>query len=597
MTDRETLQLLEQDPETGMAALIDRYSGLLWKAASGRLKDPEDIRDCVSETFSEFYLHRENFDPGKGTLAGYLAAIARRRALRRWKSNSRQDGLYTEPDEGPDPFRQIEQRDELDEALSRLDPEDEKILRMKYYRGLNAREIAAALELPYETVKKRHQRSLGKLRRWLIVGLILALLGLLAACAYVVLRHFGIIPSYGIVDQPGASIYILAEPATAEFEYGTATIVDAILKDGALSFSMNVAFTDVAAEQRFYEETALDPFGSTESPKLIAGGTEYGEIGYGTSKNTRDDSMPSHMFTFSNPEFQMDNSPYPPIQLPEDGWVELRWEIPQLSIAFQMEPVAPGRAEDYSCVYHELAGLVAIPRREEGRLQVELYGMPTGEGYQVVSELLWGRYKEGQAGDITLTGADGRSYTGSFVPVAYGSSSPRAGMSLWDFGEVEPGEYALRVPYLFLTTDIWPEKGPVLPVDMATWAWEDTPVELPFGSVRITGLELLGPGKPIDSLPREEDSLQRVRLTLQWEPLEGLDITMAKCFLSVDKPPYTKSDVYYFYEEEPLPETVFQWYLSIPAELEGRLDETKLRLNRVQSYRWEQSFEMTITAG
>ena len=36
---------------------------------------------------------------------------------------------------------------------------------MKYFGGMTIREIADSLELPYETVKKRHQRSLHKLRR------------------------------------------------------------------------------------------------------------------------------------------------------------------------------------------------------------------------------------------------------------------------------------------------------------------------------------------------------------------------------------------------------------------------------------------------
>lgn len=36
---------------------------------------------------------------------------------------------------------------------------------MKYFGGMSIREIADSLELPYETVKKRHQRTLHKLRR------------------------------------------------------------------------------------------------------------------------------------------------------------------------------------------------------------------------------------------------------------------------------------------------------------------------------------------------------------------------------------------------------------------------------------------------
>ena len=70
---------------------------------------------------------------------------------------------------------------------------------MKYYGGMTFKEIAASLDIPYETAKKRHQRSLKKLRKSMIIGMVVILLAaLLAACAYVVLRYFGVVPGYGV---------------------------------------------------------------------------------------------------------------------------------------------------------------------------------------------------------------------------------------------------------------------------------------------------------------------------------------------------------------------------------------------------------------
>ena len=43
--------------------------------------------------------------------------------------------------------------------------DEAELIRMKYFGGMSIREIADSLELPYETVKKRHQRTLHKLRR------------------------------------------------------------------------------------------------------------------------------------------------------------------------------------------------------------------------------------------------------------------------------------------------------------------------------------------------------------------------------------------------------------------------------------------------
>lgn len=62
-----------------------------------------------------------------------------------------------------------------------LKPEDLDIIRMKYYGGMTIQEIADSLGLPYETVKKRHQRSLSKMHLAMIAVLVLLLALLLDA--------------------------------------------------------------------------------------------------------------------------------------------------------------------------------------------------------------------------------------------------------------------------------------------------------------------------------------------------------------------------------------------------------------------------------
>ena len=75
---------------------------------------------------------------------------------------------------------------DLERAMSELKEEDREIIRMKYFVGMTIQEIADSLQLPYETVKKRHQRSLARMRLVLIAAMTLLLVLLLAACAYIV---------------------------------------------------------------------------------------------------------------------------------------------------------------------------------------------------------------------------------------------------------------------------------------------------------------------------------------------------------------------------------------------------------------------------
>lgn len=68
-----------------MAAPMQCYTGF----AAGHLGNPEDIKECVNDTFAEFFRKRERFDPDKGSLKLFLTAIARRRTIDRRRSSGR----------------------------------------------------------------------------------------------------------------------------------------------------------------------------------------------------------------------------------------------------------------------------------------------------------------------------------------------------------------------------------------------------------------------------------------------------------------------------------------------------------------------------
>lgn len=157
MKDKELLALLEREPERGMEALVTQYTGLLCAVAARRVNDSEEIKDLVDETFLQFYEHRERFDPDKGSLGAYLSVITDRLAVKSYHELSR---LRMAPDEEQEESRDFAEdsatRVDLAAALEQLDPIDAQIVRQKYYGGMSFKEIAAALGIPYETVKKRH---------------------------------------------------------------------------------------------------------------------------------------------------------------------------------------------------------------------------------------------------------------------------------------------------------------------------------------------------------------------------------------------------------------------------------------------------------
>lgn len=239
MTDKKLLHLLDQNPEEGMGLLMDQYIGLLWSACRLYLTNPEDIRECVQETFADFYGNRERFRAEKGTVKAYLYVIAKRKAIRMATQNGKQSAVPLEmleeaaADSGEDA---ILNREALEQALGKLKEQDSRMIRMQYYDGLTCREIAEAMHLPVETVKKRQQRSLKKLRLALIA---LVALGILGACATAVFRYrFN--PVTGIRDAEEEIYRGTALPLEVETEYGKVTVEYAIWQEKYLYVKMTV---------------------------------------------------------------------------------------------------------------------------------------------------------------------------------------------------------------------------------------------------------------------------------------------------------------------------------------------------------------------
>lgn len=204
-TEERILNVLKTEPQRGMALLLEQYTGIVWKIISQYLENPEDIKECVNETFVRFYFQRDKYDPGRASLPFYLSVIARSTAVSRYRKDSRHRTEALKEEEaagrrsGMDVCSDrrisgVEARADLERAMKTLRPDEVQIIRMKYYGGMTIQEIADSLHLPYETVKKRHSRSIHKMRRSLLLTLIILILLLLTACTYNVLRYYEIVP-------------------------------------------------------------------------------------------------------------------------------------------------------------------------------------------------------------------------------------------------------------------------------------------------------------------------------------------------------------------------------------------------------------------
>lgn len=172
MTDKELLKKLKKDKSSGLSAVINLYSGLLYKIAANvilPLGTKEDVEECVSDSFLAFYGEIDKIDLERASIKAYLAVITKRRAIDFYRKLKKASELISDEDTeslpSPEDFTLAEERKSVVmNALLNLGEPDKTIVTRKFYLGETAAEIGKALGMSEDAVQKRIERSKNKLK-------------------------------------------------------------------------------------------------------------------------------------------------------------------------------------------------------------------------------------------------------------------------------------------------------------------------------------------------------------------------------------------------------------------------------------------------
>ena len=179
MTDREMLELLRNDGDEGLKRIMSAYSGLVNSIAAGILRDNEDRREAVSDTFCKIWRTREEIDLSRASLKGYIAMAARSCALNKLKSLKQYEPLpENEADLGVDAdFSSAESarvnEEIIRECVSSMPSPDREIFISRYYYEKPIAVIAAEQGLRERRVEYILSKGKRRLRKALIKGGIL----------------------------------------------------------------------------------------------------------------------------------------------------------------------------------------------------------------------------------------------------------------------------------------------------------------------------------------------------------------------------------------------------------------------------------------
>jgi RNA polymerase sigma factor (sigma-70 family) len=177
--DAQLLARIGAGDERALAMIYDEHSPVVFGIARRVTRDEHLAADVSQEVFAYLWELPSRVDLTKGTLRGYLAMVAHRRAVdevRRRESRARVEASLVVPELEDGPEVEVANqaaaswRDQrLSASLAKLPADQGTALRLAYFDGLTYKQVAQALGIAEGTAKSRLRLGLARLRTLLDV--------------------------------------------------------------------------------------------------------------------------------------------------------------------------------------------------------------------------------------------------------------------------------------------------------------------------------------------------------------------------------------------------------------------------------------------
>jgi len=168
-SDAALIARLRAGEQEAMAELYDRYAPVVYSVALRVLADTGAAEDILQDVFMQLWRNPAAFDATRGSLAPWLAVIARHRAidvLRKRRPESDLEDVVVSVDAGLDSATERRQAlEKIRAALANMPAPQRQALEMAFFEGLTHVEIAARTGEPLGTVKTRIRAALLALRK------------------------------------------------------------------------------------------------------------------------------------------------------------------------------------------------------------------------------------------------------------------------------------------------------------------------------------------------------------------------------------------------------------------------------------------------
>lgn len=159
------LDRIARGDQRALADAIIRFGPQVKGTARRVLIDDHHAEEVAQDTFLALWERHSQIDLARGSVARWLATVARNKAIdrvRREERASRNAQLLDDP--GPTGTTDLDERRSVLDALGQLTPLQREALFLAYFGGFTYREVARRLEVPEGTAKTRMRDGLARLR-------------------------------------------------------------------------------------------------------------------------------------------------------------------------------------------------------------------------------------------------------------------------------------------------------------------------------------------------------------------------------------------------------------------------------------------------
>jgi RNA polymerase sigma factor (sigma-70 family) len=171
------LKRMAHGDKRALADCIDQHGGLIWALSRRMSPTPSDAEDATQEIFLTLWKNASRFDPTRGSEAVFIATLARRLLINRYRQRRRRPAEVS-VDESESlqwaatgiTSETSAEAQQASAALSLLRPEQQRIITLAVVHGLSQSEIATQIGMPLGTVKTLMRRGLLRVREMLHIN-------------------------------------------------------------------------------------------------------------------------------------------------------------------------------------------------------------------------------------------------------------------------------------------------------------------------------------------------------------------------------------------------------------------------------------------